>query len=134
MDKRDMEELFNLIKEYQKETKLEVKEIIIVIAPDHELANYKGLTGQRVTHVYGVEIIVNETISPAVVGIFRKECLDHIEEHIIELGMNDPFDWIQCDLCKHPLTVELSDDEGDIKCLWCGDINNLDDHYEGEEE
>lgn len=42
-------------------------------------------------------------------------------------------EWIQCDLCEHPLPTELA--VGcDITCLWCGDVNDLDDILGDEED
>lgn len=98
------------------------------------MATCKKAKGQ-LDKIFGVEIMVHERIKDEFFGIMWQSCRDHIDEHLDEvLGEEDPDqpEWIQCDLCGHPLSTALA--QGcDIKCLWCGDVNDLDDLL-GDEE
>lgn len=87
--------------------------------------------------MFGVEIVIHERIKDDFFGIMWESCRDHIDDHLDEvLGayeIPDGVEWIQCDLCQHPLSIELAVGD-DIVCPWCGDVNDLRDLFGGDDE
>jgi hypothetical protein len=122
---------------------------MIVMGPDlyeemkeeaKKIANIQTSTEPQT--VFGVEIVVRDEIPGGLFGILHKDCMDHLDEHLEELVdmlEEDPEEaeeadgtkWIQCDLCKHPINTIMAVGD-DLKCPWCGDVNDLEDIRNGE--
>jgi hypothetical protein len=102
-------------------------EIMVVIGQTtvERLNNPAVNDPENITHVFGIELYIDKRIPDGAFGICWKSCKDHIDDHIEDLLKELPA-WIQCDLCGHPLSTELAVGD-DITCLWCGDVNDLDD-------
>jgi hypothetical protein len=136
------------IDEYRKQTNTREKDMIIVMSDEMKemLLNMYPITKKedpaKYNAIFGVEVMTDDRLDDEAFGIFHRECKDHIHEHITEMLNGDDFsgydipdgvEWIQCDLCEHPLSLELA--VGcDITCPWCGDVNDLDDRFGGDDE
>jgi hypothetical protein len=114
------------------------KDIMIVMGNDtlEKIKAYNkkvGMVEQKgeADQIFGVEIYPSNRIRDDIFGVCLKSCKDHIDDHIEDLLRELPA-WIQCDLCGHPLSTELAVGD-DITCLWCGDVNDLDDLLEDDE-
>lgn len=121
-----MEVIKKAINDFLFHTEARRDEIMVVIGRDLETELLKmnvGIGIKECKTIYGVEILVSDRIEGELFGICFKECKEHIDDHIDD--MMGP-EWIQCRLCKHPLSTILADGD-DVKCLWCGDVNDLDD-------
>jgi hypothetical protein len=138
-----MEEVMGIkhaIDEFEAMTGNRRSQIMVVMGPGliekieesvkHVMLNVKREKGTPKT-IFGAEIVIRDQIPGDIFGIFHKDCLDHLDEHLDELvdmldEDPDQPEWIQCDLCQHPLSLELAVGD-DIKCPWCGDVNDLED-------
>jgi hypothetical protein len=76
------------------------------------------------SHVFGAEIFQSDRLPDESFMIVHESCKDHIDEHIDELLEGEEVEVIPCDLCQHPLSIKMEND-GEIKCPWCGDVNDL---------
>lgn len=136
-----IEEVTEAIAEHLRMTNGHRDQIMVVMGPElYEKmveqvdSMFTKKIGKKYKSVAGVDIVVKDRIPGEAFGIMRKSCLEHIEEHIdelLELVDKERPDWIQCDLCKHPINTILADGD-DLICPWCGDMNDLEDIRNGE--
>lgn len=121
-------EISNTIVLFERETGLKRREMLMVMGPLLR-DQLKNDSARLENTILGVPLVVRDEIDDLSYGLYSIDCKDHIEEHLAELGylevVEEEDGFFNCDLCDHPVTFQLVDEDFMAVCPWCGDKNEL---------
>lgn len=121
-------EISNTIVLFERETGLKRREMLMVMGPLLR-DQLKNDSARLENTILGVPLVVRDEIDDLSYGLYSIDCKDHIEEHLAELGYLEVIEeeggFFNCDLCDHPVTFQLVDEDFMAVCPWCGDKNEL---------